>query len=64
MSAYGAKFDALTETWRVVEGEHDKQHPDRDECGGVGGCAMMRAAVDLERAMIDQLEIWRKRVTS
>ena len=59
MSEYGAAFDGAAETWRVIENEHDKQHPDRGECGGVGACTMMRAAVDLEHRMIDQLEIWR-----
>lgn len=61
MSIYGDEFDRLAETWRVIENEHDKQHPDRSKCGGVGGCTMMRAAVDLEQEMIDRLEEWRTR---
>ena len=58
-SQYGAEFDRLAETWRVVENEHDKQHPDRDECGGVGGCSMMFAATGLEHEMVEALEAWR-----
>lgn len=61
MSAYGAKFDSLAETWRVVENEHDKQHPDRGACGGVGACSMMAGAYDLMREMEEQLELWRTR---
>lgn len=56
---YGERFDHLAETWRVIENEHDKQHPDRSECGGVGGCSMMFAAVDLQHEMLDCLEVWR-----
>jgi hypothetical protein len=59
-SQYGPEFDRLAEIWRVVEGEHDKQHPDRSKCGGVGGCTSMRSAVDLEQDMIGALEEWRR----
>lgn len=59
MSEYGATFDALAERWRVIEGEHDRIHPDRNDCGGVGGCSMMRAAVDREHEMIEALNEWR-----
>jgi hypothetical protein len=58
-SQYGAEFDKLAETWRVVENEHDKVHPDRSQCGGVGGCSMMLAAHRLESDMVDTLEAWR-----
>jgi hypothetical protein len=58
---YGAKFDALAQTWRVIENVHDEEHPDRSECGGVGGCTMMAVAVRLERQMIEALEEWRTR---
>jgi hypothetical protein len=61
MSQYGAKFDQLAETWRVIENEHDKQHSERSQCGGVGGCSMMMAAVTLEQEMIDTLVEWRNR---
>lgn len=61
MSMYGAKFDAIAARWSVIEREHDAQHPDRNDCGGVGGCTMMRAAVDLEHQMIDALAEWRNR---
>ena len=27
---------------------HDHVHPERDVCGGVGGCLMLRAEVDIE----------------
>jgi len=61
MSIYGPEFDRLAKTWRVLENEHDKHHPDRSKCGGVGRCTRMRAAVDLEQEMIDRLEEWRTR---
>lgn len=61
VSAYGALFDRLAERWRVIENEHDRDHPDRSECGGVGGCSIMFASVRLEQEMIDALEEWRKR---
>jgi hypothetical protein len=59
VSEYGPKFDRLATEWRVIENAHDKQHPDRDQCGGVGGCSMMFAAVGLEHDMIDELHNWR-----
>jgi hypothetical protein len=62
-SQYGPEFDRLTARWRVLEGEHDRMHPDRDECGGVGGCTLMRAATDLEIQMITELESWRREGT-
>jgi hypothetical protein len=58
---YGAQFDAKAETWRVVENEHDREHPDRSKCGGVGACSMMFAANVLESEMIDALIVWRER---
>jgi len=58
-SRYGAEFDRLVSSWQVLEDEHDQIHPDRDQCGGVGGCPMMFAAVGLETRMIDQLTEWR-----
>ena len=61
MSEYGAEFDRAAETWRVIENQHDTIHPNRSKCGGVGGCSMMAAAVDLERKMIDALTQWRAR---
>lgn len=61
MSAYGARFDRFAQRWAVVEDEHDKIHPDRGECGGVGGCTMMAAAYDLMTAMEGELKAWRSR---
>ena len=61
MSVYGAEFDRLAHEWKVIENAHDREHPDRNQCGGVGGCTMMRAAVDLEHTMLDALEKWRRR---
>lgn len=61
MSQYGAQFDRKAETWNVLEAEHDRHHPNRSECGGVGGCSMMFAANCLEQELIDALEKWRKR---
>lgn len=59
MSGYGAEFDRLAHRWAIIENEHDREHPDRNECGGVGGCTMMRVAHDLETRMMDVLETWR-----
>lgn len=61
MSQYGSEFDRRAEMWRVIENRHDLQHPDRSECGGVGGCSMMAAAYDLKEEMIDALKGWRER---
>jgi hypothetical protein len=61
MSEYGAEFDRLAERWRVIENEHDRDHPDRDTCGGVGGCSMMYAATRLEQEMVSALDEWRER---
>ena len=60
-SQYGEHFDRVVHRWAVIENQHDRQHPDRNECGGVGGCSMMAAAVDLEREMIATLGQWRTR---
>ena len=60
MSDYGAEFDRLARTWQTIEDEHDKQHPDRGECGGVGACSMMFAAVALQHQMVDALHDWRR----
>jgi hypothetical protein len=60
ITTYGEKFDALALKWAVIENEHDKQHPDRGECGGVGRCSMMAAAVDLQHEMINALHEWRE----
>jgi len=57
---YGAQFDRLAAEWRVLENAHDREHPDRNECGGVGGCTAMRLAVDLEHQMADALIDWRQ----
>jgi hypothetical protein len=64
VSVYGAPFDSLVDRWAVLENEHDKQHPDRGQCGGVGGCSMMFAAVGLEQEMIDVLDAWRRRTAA
>jgi hypothetical protein len=61
MSAYGAEFDRLAERWATIESEHDRQHPDRNECCGVGACSMMFAAVGLQHEMVDALKEWRQR---
>lgn len=58
-SMYGAAFDGLAERWAVIENSHDEIHPDRGECGGVGGCSMMLMANRLESEMIEALERWR-----
>jgi hypothetical protein len=61
MSEYSNQFDRLASRWAVLENEHDKQHPDRSECRGVGACSMMYAATVLEAEMIDALIVWRRR---
>lgn len=59
MSEYGASFDRLARRWAVIENEHDREHPDRAECGGVGRCSMMFAASTLEHEMVEALSKWR-----
>lgn len=54
-SRYGAGFDRKVRQWSVLENEHDRYHPDREDCGGVGGCSMMFAAGRLEQEMIEAL---------
>lgn len=58
-SRYGAQFDQLADRWKSLEYEHDQVHPDRGDCGGVGGCSMMAAGHDLETQMIEQMDDWR-----
>jgi hypothetical protein len=59
-SRYGAEFDRLADRWAALEHEHDAVHPDRNDCGGVGGCPMMMQAVTLEQQMVDDaLYAWR-----
>lgn len=60
-SRYGAGFDQIADRWAALEGEHDLAHPDRNDCGGVGGCPMMRRAHMLSEEMIDALDEWRTR---
>jgi hypothetical protein len=60
MSEYGPGFDRLAVEWRVIENAHDREHPDRDQCGGVGGCTMMRVATQLEQDMVEELAEWRR----
>lgn len=35
---------------------HDAVHPDRNACGGVGGCALMMTENETEQEVIRQLE--------
>lgn len=58
-SRYGQEFDELADRWAALEGEHDLEHPDRGQCGGVGACPMMRRAYDLRSEMTDALDEWR-----
>lgn len=58
-SRYGREFDELATRWANLEREHDEEHPDRDECGGIGGCSMMARAVSLVHLMEDALVDWR-----
>jgi hypothetical protein len=59
MTSYGERFDTLAHRWAIIENEHDKQHPDRSLCGGVGACSMMYAAHVLSEDMIEALDEWR-----
>lgn len=58
MSTMSKRNEHLLETIRqhadVVVG-HDAVHPDRNDCGGVGGCGLMRAEHDAEVEIIDVL---------
>lgn len=58
-SRYGKRFDERADEWACLENDHDKMHPGRDQCGGVGGCPMMREAVGIEQSLIELLESWR-----
>ncbi len=58
-SRYGEVFDATVDEWKRLENDHDRMHPDRSDCGGVGACPMMREAVGLEHRMVEILEDWR-----
>ena len=60
MSEYGPEFDRLVAKWHVLEDLHDEVQPDRDQCGGVGGCSMMFTATRLEQDMIESLNAWRE----
>jgi hypothetical protein len=59
MTAFGIRFDLKVARWAALENEHDRLHPDRNACGGVGGCTMMYAAVGLEQEIIEALNEWR-----
>lgn len=58
-SEYGHTFDNMAHEWAVIENHHDEIHPDRNECGGVGGCSLMLAAAQLEQQMVGALDAWR-----
>jgi hypothetical protein len=58
-SIYGNRFDQLAQRWAILENEHDREHPDRNQCGGVGSCTMMRAAHTLETDLVELLTHWR-----
>lgn len=50
--------------WQDVLRAHDHVHPDRDECGGVGGCALMMAEHTLFAEQVcDRLERLTRRGT-
>ena len=34
---------------------HDAVHPDRDECGGIGGCALMKCEHHQEQEVIEEI---------
>lgn len=43
--------DAIRQHADVVRG-HDAVHPNRSDCGGMGGCALMRAEHEAEQEVI------------
>lgn len=47
--------DAIRQRTDVVRG-HDAVHPNRNDCGGIGGCALMRAEHDAEEEVNDILD--------
>ena len=47
VSSYEAALQTLMDLYQA----HDKQHPDKDECGGVGRCLMMRTEVEAEQGL-------------
>lgn len=59
-SRYGKRFDERADEWARLENAHDLMHPNRSDCGGVGGCPMMMAAVENEQSLIHWLEEWRQ----
>lgn len=59
MSEYGSEFDRLARVWADLEQQHDRIHPDRSDCRGVGACSMMLVAHKLTEDMGDELEAWR-----
>ncbi len=60
VSRYGSQFDDWANEWARLENDHDKMHPDRSMCGGLGGCPMMRESYDIEQRLIELLGNWRK----
>lgn len=42
--------------WENVLHGHDAVHPDRNACGGVGGCALMALEYDSRTKVVDMLE--------
>jgi len=46
-----ASYEAALETLMDLYQAHDRQHPDKDQCGGVGTCLMMRTEVDSEQEL-------------
>lgn len=48
---YEHELNTLLDLYRA----HDTVHPDKDECGGVGGCLMMRTEVVQQHQLEDYL---------
>jgi len=44
-------YEASLQTLMDLYEAHDKQHPDKDQCGGVGSCLMMRTEVEAEQEL-------------
>lgn len=52
--------DQLRQYGDVIRG-HDAVHPDRDVCGGVGGCGLMRAEAEIMEEIRDRLDALARR---
>lgn len=55
-AATAEHINLLLGDWTNTVRAHDLIHPDRFECGGVGGCLLMRTEHDARVAVTDAIE--------